>query len=312
MLCLTASKKLAAANPDAAPNITYTATGTFALPQISGGDVFKLAGQPFSITLVVNAGATPSSHGAQWAKYTKLPMTGTISTGLSPTPYSIHSNMTSLEVATGNPAFQVFTMFAAVSVVQTQINVTATIHLPPGTLPKPLVHPFAAIALGPCTLPQPPGPCVDTVIYADPATGTSTMLGIASGTLQGTIPGGSVNETAALPAVQLHQNGAQIISAHADGTKSVRSLGALPVDLGESSDMVALQFYASGVGEASEVHVQIGGHDVPLIYAGPSGHFPGLDEISVQVPRSLAGSGNVDVDLTVDGRAANALHIQIQ
>jgi len=37
-----------------------------------------------------------------------------------------------------------------------------------------------------------------------------------------------------------------------------------------------------------------------------------LDEVSVRVPRSLAGSGNVDVELTVDGRTASPVHIQIQ
>jgi hypothetical protein len=68
--CLTASDKLVAATPDTAPNITYTATGTFDTVVISGADVFKLAGEPFSISVVVNAAATPSSHGSQWAKYT--------------------------------------------------------------------------------------------------------------------------------------------------------------------------------------------------------------------------------------------------
>jgi len=313
MLCVVGAEKLVAASPDTAPNVTYTASGTFASPQISGADVFKLAGQAFSISIVANAAAVPSSHGAQWAKFTSLPMTGTIDSGLTPTPYAIHSNMTSIELATGNPAYDVFVMFAPVSVLDTPIYVTANLQMPPGTLTKPLNHPFASVSLGPCKLPQPPGPCVDTVIYADPATGASTTLGIASGTLVGTIPGGSVNQSAAAPAsVQLHAAGAQAISAHADGTRSVRPIGALPVELGDSADVVALQFYASGVRDGSEVHVQIAGHDVPLLYAGPAGHFPGLDEVSVKVPRSLAGSGNVDVTLTVDGRTASPVHIQIQ
>src|SRR5579863_9568557 len=82
--CLTASNNLVAANADTAPNITYTATGVFATPQIIGGDVFKLAGEPFSIKVVVNAGAVPTSRGTGWSKYTKLPLTGTIGTALSP------------------------------------------------------------------------------------------------------------------------------------------------------------------------------------------------------------------------------------
>jgi hypothetical protein len=310
--CLAAAEGLVAATPDTAPNITFTATGTFASPPLVGADVFKLAGEPFSISVVVNAAAVPTSHGAQWAKYTKLPMTGSISTGLEPTPYTIESKNTSLELAIGNPKYDLFEMFAQVSVVSTPINITASVQLPPGTLTKPLVHPFAAVALGPCTQPAPPGPCVDTVIYTDPSTGSTTTLGIASGTVKGTIPGGGVDATEAREGVQLHTGGAQIITAHVDGTKSVRSIGGAPVDLGDSSDKVALQFYASGVRDASEIRVQIAGHDVPVLYAGPADHFAGLDEVSVAVPRSMAGSGNVDVELTVDGRSASPVHIQIQ
>lgn len=192
--CLTASEKLVAADPNTAPNVTYTATGSFASTPISGGDVFKLAGQKFTISVVANAATVPTSNGAQWSRFTSLPMTGTIGTGLTPTPFPIQSKFTSLELATGNPSYQLFVMFAPVTVVDTPIYVIATLHMPTGTIAKALIHPFPAITLGPCTLPSPPGPCVDTVIYSDPNTGASTTLGIASGTLDGTIPSGGVNQ----------------------------------------------------------------------------------------------------------------------
>ena len=202
MFCLAVSEKLVAASPDTAPNITYTATGTFASPQLSGADVFKLAGEPFSIMVVVNAATVPASHGSQWAKYTMLPLTGSISTGLEPTPYAIESKYTSIELATGNPSYDVFAMFAPVSVVDTPIYVIANIEMPPGTIAKPLAHPFAAIKLGPCTQPVPPGPCVDTVTYSDPSTGATTTLGIATGSLAGTIPSGGPDATEARASVQ--------------------------------------------------------------------------------------------------------------
>jgi hypothetical protein len=203
LFCLALSAKLVAASPDtSAPNITYAATGTFASPALAGVDVFKLAGEPFSIMVVVNAATVPASHGSQWAKYTNLPLTGSITTGLEPTPYTISSKYTSIELATGNPSYDVFAMFASVSVVDTPIYIIATIEMPPGTLTKPLVHPFAAITLGPCKLPVPPGPCVDTVVYTDPSSGASTTLGIASGSLAGTIPSGGPDATEARASVQ--------------------------------------------------------------------------------------------------------------
>jgi len=284
-----------------APTVTYTATGTFAIPATSGGDLFQMAGQPFSISVVASAATVPTKNGAQWASYSKLKMAGTVTSGLEPTPLVISSGLTSIELATGNPKYDVFEMFAPVSVIGIQINVLANVQMPPGTIAKALIHPFAPISLGP----------PDTVTYSDPTTGNSTTLAIGSGTLVATIPGGQ--DTMEAPAgVQLHAGGAQAITAHADGTKSVRSIGAAPIDLGAPSDVVALEFYASGVRDGAEIRVQIAGHDVPVLYAGPAGHFAGLDEVSVALPRSLAGSGNTDVALTVDGRAASPLHIWIQ
>jgi uncharacterized protein (TIGR03437 family) len=299
--CLVVAEDLAVASPGTAPNVTYTATGAFGSPPMSGNDLFELAGQPFSISVVANAAATPASHGAHWATYTTLKMTGTVQSGLEPTPMDISSSHTSIELATGNPDCDVFGLFAPVNVIGMEINVIATIQMPAGTIANALIHPFTSIALGPS----------DTVTYSDTSTGYSTTLQIASGTLTASIPGGS-ETTEARAGVQLHGAGAQVVTAHADGTKSVRSIGAAPVELGASSDVVALDFYASGVRDGADIQVRIAGHDVPVLYAGPAGHFAGLDEVSVAVPRGLAGSGNVDVALTVDGRTASPVHIQIQ
>jgi len=46
-------------------------------------------------------------------------------------------------------------------------------------------------------------------------------------------------------------------------------------------------------------------------YAGPQGGYAGLDQVNIRVPRSLAGRGNVDVVLTVDGKTANAVTIKV-
>ena len=54
-----------------------------------------------------------------------------------------------------------------------------------------------------------------------------------------------------------------------------------------------------------QVTVSIGGVNVPVSYAGPQGAFVGLDQVNVQLPASLAGSGDVPVILTVAGKQAN-------
>jgi uncharacterized protein (TIGR03437 family) len=63
---------------------------------------------------------------------------------------------------------------------------------------------------------------------------------------------------------------------------------------------------------ASEVRMQIAGQDVPVLYAGASGHFSGLDEVTVEVPRTLAGIGEADAVLTVDGQTASPVRVRLQ
>jgi uncharacterized protein (TIGR03437 family) len=116
--------------------------------------------------------------------------------------------------------------------------------------------------------------------------------------------------SAATPAAFVHSDGAQTITQHADGTQSVRSLLAAPVDV--RTDSVAVQFYVSGLRDASNVRAQIAGQDVPVLYSGRAAHFAGLDQVSVQLPRSLAGTGETEVLMTVDGRTANPVRIRIQ
>jgi uncharacterized protein (TIGR03437 family) len=51
---------------------------------------------------------------------------------------------------------------------------------------------------------------------------------------------------------------------------------------------------------------------VDVLYAGSQIQYPGLDQINVPVPATLAGSGEVDVSVTVDGRTANTVRIAIR
>jgi hypothetical protein len=312
MFCLAASETLAAADPAATPNVIFTAKGVFAATPISGADQFELAGEPFSISVFISPTAMPTGHGSTWAKYTDLQMSGTVLSAKEPTtPIQIACPTSSIGlsmVTSGSSKYELVGMFAEILAFGIPIDIQANIHVREGTLHLSPIAPFKAVEIGP----------PDTVTYSCPANappdtctpGESTVLSIASGELVGT--SGGTDTTEASASVKLHAEGAQIITAHADGTKSLRPIGATPVDLGTSSDKVALQFYASGVRVGSEIHVQIAGQDARVLYAGPANYFAGLDEVSVAVPRSLAGSGNVDVALTVDGRTASPVHIQIQ
>ena len=89
---------------------------------------------------------------------------------------------------------------------------------------------------------------------------------------------------------------------------------ANPISLGSSTDVVYLSLYGTGIqaAGASGVQVTINGVNAPIVFVGPQGLTPGLDQVNVQIPASLAGKGNVNLQLTAGGVAANPVQITIQ
>jgi hypothetical protein len=168
---------LCGATPETAPNVIYAASGTFASPPISGEDTLRLAGEPFSIEIVANAGSVPIQHGRNWAVLSPFKMTGIVHSGLlGATPVSISSDDASIYETIG-PDYDPFETGFPVDVVGIQLTIHAQVTLPANTLVKPLIHPFAPVSLTPANA---------TVTYAD---GTNvTVLAIQVGTLGATIP----------------------------------------------------------------------------------------------------------------------------
>jgi len=51
---------------------------------------------------------------------------------------------------------------------------------------------------------------------------------------------------------------------------------------------------------------------VPVVFAGAQPEFAGLDQVNISLPPSLAGSGESDVQLSVNGQVANTVTLRIQ
>jgi uncharacterized protein (TIGR03437 family) len=88
-----------------------------------------------------------------------------------------------------------------------------------------------------------------------------------------------------------------------------------PIDLGPASDQLFLILYGTGLRHRSSLQavlVKIGGIDVQALYTGAQGAFAGLDQINLPVPRSLAGRGEIEILVTVDGQPANAVRVSIK
>jgi uncharacterized protein (TIGR03437 family) len=122
---------------------------------------------------------------------------------------------------------------------------------------------------------------------------------------------------------------AQVVIAHKDGGQTF--IGAIascnsggctptPINLGSSTDQAVLELFGTGIrgaGGASNVTVAVGNTQGTVQYAGAQGagapsSFYGLDQVNVLLPRSLAGSGTVNVVLTAGGQTANTVTMDIQ
>lgn len=88
---------------------------------------------------------------------------------------------------------------------------------------------------------------------------------------------------------------------------------SIPIDLSSSTDSLTLLLSATGVrnrSDISELNVTIGGTSVPAVSAAAqSDGAPGMDTITVMLPQSLTGAGEVQVQVFVDGKAANVVQL---
>jgi uncharacterized protein (TIGR03437 family) len=112
---------------------------------------------------------------------------------------------------------------------------------------------------------------------------------------------------------------------HADGSQTIEESavpGAMPlqsttfvptpISFANPTDQIFLQLYGTGLRHTSAIFATIGGNSVAIEYAGEQGTYPGLDQVNLQVPSSLAGAGTVNIEITANGQAANPVTTLIQ
>jgi uncharacterized repeat protein (TIGR01451 family)/fimbrial isopeptide formation D2 family protein len=87
------------------------------------------------------------------------------------------------------------------------------------------------------------------------------------------------------------------------------------IDLSNSGDQVYVSLYGTGIRGRSTlagVRVTVAGSPVDVQYAGSQSEFPGLDQINIKLPSSLAGQGDAAIVVTVDGHAANPVTVRLR
>jgi len=96
-----------------------------------------------------------------------------------------------------------------------------------------------------------------------------------------------------------------------DGTYDYEVVGS---SIAFNGDSLYLLLFGTGfdAGTTGNTTVTVGGAAAALTYSGPAPGFAGLDQIDVALPGSLAGEGQVTVNVMVNQVAANAVTIVFQ
>jgi uncharacterized protein (TIGR03437 family) len=149
------------------------------------------------------------------------------------------------------------------------------------------------------------------VNYQVPTT-AATGVGTVTIAFNGTSYSGTVNIAKTYPGIfKQTADGlvaAQVLRIH-NGQQTYETVTAAPEVMG--TDTLYLLLYGTGIGTAT-VNATIGGVNSTVQYSGAQGTYPGLDQVNLLIPASLAGKGKVTVSLSVGGVLSNPVYLTIQ
>ncbi|MFN0084576.1 MAG: NF038122 family metalloprotease [Blastocatellia bacterium] len=120
---------------------------------------------------------------------------------------------------------------------------------------------------------------------------------------------------AAAVALRVKADGTQLFEPVARFDQAQNRFVPIPIDLGPPGERVFLLLYGSGIRGRSALAaatLRIGDIDAPVSYAGLVTGLTGLDQINAELPRTLAGKGDATIALTIDGRAANLVTVNVK
>ena len=120
---------------------------------------------------------------------------------------------------------------------------------------------------------------------------------------------------AAAIAVRMSPDGSQTTDFVYDCSAGTGKCVTKSIDLGAAGEQNFLLLFGTGIRARTSiagVRFLVGNQETEILYAGPQGVYPGLDQVNVRLPRSLAGAGAVEANLLVDGRTANTVQLQIR
>jgi uncharacterized protein (TIGR03437 family) len=276
--------------------VTLLTVGTCTIQATQAGNADYAAATPVSQTFMVGVPVTVAAV-LNAASYATLPIAANGYT------VAFGSNFSTMAAQT-----------TSVMLPSTLANATVSVTDSNGlTLPSPLfyVSPTQINFLVPAGLAA--GSASVVVTGSDGLTGsfTTTVASVSPGLFTADATGHGV--PAALAIAYDSAGDAQVEPVYNCGGSPV-VCDPVPINLGPASTSVYLSLYGTGIRGRSSlagVSATLGGTALQLFYAGAQGTYPGLDQVNVLLDRSLIGQGQLVLQLTVDGVAANPVVVDI-
>jgi uncharacterized protein (TIGR03437 family) len=88
-----------------------------------------------------------------------------------------------------------------------------------------------------------------------------------------------------------------------------------PLDVNAAEERVFLILFGTGFRfrtSLAAVNATLGGTALPVLFAGAVAELAGLDQLNLELPRSLSGRGELDLVVTVEGKSGNTLRVLLK
>lgn len=144
------------------------------------------------------------------------------------------------------------------------------------------------------------------------STGTIEITGVSPGLFTADASGRGL---AAAVVLRIRSNGEQVYEPVARYDQTQNRFVAQPIDLSNPAEQVFLLLFGTGFRQRSSlanVTAQIGGVSAEVFFAGAQGDLAGLDQCNLRLLSTLAGRGEIDIVLTVDGKITNTVQVSIK
>lgn len=144
------------------------------------------------------------------------------------------------------------------------------------------------------------------------ATGSVEITNVSPGLFSADASGRGL---AAALALRIKDDGAQVYEPTVRFDPALKRFVGVPIDVSNPAEQVYLILFGTGFRQRSSlagVQAQIAGVLSEVSFAGAQGDLVGVDQCNVRLLPGLAGRGESNVELMVDGKAANTIKLWIR